>query len=680
MKAAVPVSGGRLSCNQGRPELGIVEWFRIGERDRSERALQCALELGFEHIRLGLSWADSVRPEGTAWFDWLIPAMARRLKVLPCIACTPASASADGRPCSPPGNLKAFGDFIDVVLSRYGDHFDALELWNKPLDLHWWDRRLDPDFEKFSTMIAMAAHWVRRCNKKTVLAGISPDSTGWLELLGRRGVLEQIDVVGIHGPGRQAEHSWRGWAEELEPIRAVLSQFGSKAELWITGAGYSTWRHGEPRQLRPFLDAAYAPVQRIYWYCLQDAVADDGGDLPELEDRHHGFGLYTASGRPKLLARALAANGIAGVENYLTLRSIAARPKLRRKATLITGGAGFIGTNLAMRLLRDGNPVIVYDSLARPGVELNAAYLRDEFGPLVDIRLADLRDRRELRSAVRDCASVFHFAAQVAVTTSLVEPVDDMSINIAGSVALLEELRNHNPGAPLVFTSTNKVYGHLNDVRLVRRGDRYEPANPDLRRNGISEARSIDFCSPYGCSKGAADQYVLDYTRTFGLPAAVFRMSCIYGPRQWGTEDQGWIAFFLRAAMADQPITIYGDGRQVRDALFVEDLVDAFLLARREIDRISGQAFNIGGGPGNTLSLLELLEMMERLECAPASIVWDEWRPADQKWYVSDTRAFQAATGWSSKINLSQGLQRLHTWLRSLEGPGAVAQPMVATT
>src|SRR5881227_502515 len=220
---------------------------------------------------------------------------------------------------------------------------------------------------------------------------------------------------------------------------------------------------------------------------------------------------------------------------------------------------------------------------------------------------------------------------------------------------------------PLLFTSTNKVYGGLSDLQLESNLTRYQPLDAALR-TGIAEDRPLDFHSPYGCSKGAADQYVLDYARTFGLPAVVFRMSCIYGLHQMGTEDQGWVAHFLIRAIEGRPITVYGDGMQVRDILFADDLVDAFLLAHSNIHTLSGQAFNIGGGLGNTVSLLELLEIIQAVHGSKPKVAIEDWRCADQRYYVSDTRKFKAATGWSPKVNARQGVERLYLWLKEQRG------------
>ncbi len=343
------------------------------------------------------------------------------------------------------------------------------------------------------------------------------------------------------------------------------------------------------------------------------------------------------------------------------------------KPVLITGGAGFIGTNLAHHLLSHGRPVLVLDSLARPGVEQNLRWLRDTHGDRVRVEIADVRDGAAVRRAVADAGQVFHFAAQVAVTTSLGDPVDDFDVNARGTLTLLEAIRAQPTPPPLVFTSTNKVYGGLEDVGLRRGNRRYEPIDPGLAGRGIGESRPLDFHSPYGCSKGCADQYVLDYARSYGLPTIVFRMSCIYGPHQHGTEDQGWVAHFLLRALEDRPITIYGDGRQVRDVLFVGDLVEAMLLAQRHMPTEAGQAFNIGGGPAHAVSLLELLDQIAEVTDHPPQVIYDDWRVGDQRYYVSDTGKFSRATGWRPTVPVREGLARLASWLRDSDRLPALA-------
>jgi CDP-paratose 2-epimerase len=351
------------------------------------------------------------------------------------------------------------------------------------------------------------------------------------------------------------------------------------------------------------------------------------------------------------------------------VRPVSSRP------VLITGGAGFIGTNLAHRLLRGGRPVRIYDNLSRPGAEHNLRWLRAAHGSRVQIAQGDVRSTAGLREALADVGTVFHLAAQVAVTTSLADPRDDFAVNAAGTLNLLEVIRETGRRIALVFTSTNKVYGALDDVPLVEFATRYHPVADLL---GIGETRPLSFHSPYGCSKGTADQYVLDYARGYGVDATVFRMSCIYGPHQYGTEDQGWVAHFLIRAQQELPITIYGDGRQVRDLLYVEDLIEAFLLAEDHLPMIAGQAFNIGGGPDNTISLCELVERISVLNGDAPEIAYGPWRVGDQRWYVSDPSKFERATGWRPKTNVEDGIRQLHRWI-SLNRRAAPAARVVGS-
>jgi CDP-paratose 2-epimerase len=348
------------------------------------------------------------------------------------------------------------------------------------------------------------------------------------------------------------------------------------------------------------------------------------------------------------------------------------------RATLITGGAGFIGANLAHRLLAARRPVILLDDLSRKGVARNLEWLRQLHRDQVRFVHADIRDVDAVARAVSGASQIYHFAAQVAVTTSLTDPRSDFEVNASGTLNILEAIRQQKRAIPLVYTSTNKVYGRLAHIPLCLAGDRYEPEDEEIRRHGLSESQPLDFHSPYGCSKGAADQYVLDFARSYLLPAAVFRMSCVYGPRQFGTEDQGWVAHFLLQGLREDAITIYGDGRQVRDILFVGDLVDALLLAQQHMPRIRGQAFNMGGGPSNTVSLLKLIELIADLDGRSPEASFQPWRVGDQKYYVSDTRRFSEATGWKARTPVHQGVQRLRQWLLE-SGEVARAFPPEAT-
>jgi len=327
---------------------------------------------------------------------------------------------------------------------------------------------------------------------------------------------------------------------------------------------------------------------------------------------------------------------------------------------LITGGAGFIGCNAAARFGRAGHEVTVVDNLSRVGSDANARWLTDELS-IPSTRL-DLRQAEPIDAVVARLKPdlVLHCAGQVAVTTSVTNPRRDFEDNALGTLNVLEAVRQRAPGAIVLYTSTNKVYGGMEDVGVVLRDGRYQYA--DLPR-GCDERRPLDFHSPYGCSKGAADQYVRDYGRIYGLRTVVFRQSCIYGYRQFGVEDQGWVAWFTIRAAFGAPVTIFGDGRQVRDVLFIDDLVDAFQAAVDRIDVSAGRIYNIGGGPQNQLSLLELVARLEALTGRGLSVSFADWRPGDQKVFVCDIAKAKAELGWAPRVGAHDGVEQLYRWI-----------------
>jgi CDP-paratose 2-epimerase len=339
---------------------------------------------------------------------------------------------------------------------------------------------------------------------------------------------------------------------------------------------------------------------------------------------------------------------------------------------LITGGAGFIGTNLAMRLLAAGRRVRVFDDLSRAGAERNLSWLRAAHPDRLEVRVADVRDAAAVQAAVEGTSLVYHLAAQVAVTTSLSDPVSDFDVNARGTLHVLEAVRACSAPPPLLYTSTNKVYGGLGDVALRRGTAGYEPLDETLRAHGVAETRRLDFHSPYGCSKGAADQYVVDYARSYGVHAAVVRMSCVYGPRQYGTEDQGWVAHFMIRARLGEPVTVYGDGGQVRDLLYIDDLVDALCAAEASMPALRGRAWNVGGGVANSASLLGIVKRIGAVHGAPPRVRHADWRGGDQRWYASDVRAFAAATGWWPRTRPADGIARLDRWLDGELAPRTV--------
>jgi len=327
---------------------------------------------------------------------------------------------------------------------------------------------------------------------------------------------------------------------------------------------------------------------------------------------------------------------------------------------LITGGAGFVGSHLASHYLGQGWTVRVLDNLSRAGVTKNLDWLKKQPGGTLDVVVDDIRSRAAVEKAVDGADLICHLAAQVAVTHSVTDPRTDFEVNVGGTINVLEAAR-WSARKPVVFyTSTNKVYGALEDIKVVQEGQRCSAPNLPA---GVTESQTLDFHSPYGCSKGAADQYVRDYARLYGLRAVVFRMSCIYGTRQFGNEDQGWVAHFTIAAALRRPVTVYGDGRQVRDILYVSDLVRAFELAAAKIDRTAGQIYNIGGGPGRTISLLELVERLGRLTGHQFLLTYQATRPGDQPFYVSGIDKASREFGWQPAVSVEEGVDRLYEWV-----------------
>ena len=328
---------------------------------------------------------------------------------------------------------------------------------------------------------------------------------------------------------------------------------------------------------------------------------------------------------------------------------------------LITGGAGFIGTNLSHHLVRAGHRVTILDNLSRHGAEQNLQWLQTMLGNSLEFIHGDVRDYEVVSQAVRDREVIYHLAGQVAVTSSISDPRSDFEVNALGTLNILEAARAAGGKPIVIYASTNKVYGGMETEPVARTQHGYQFERLEF---GVPETFPLDFHSPYGCSKGAGDQYVHDYARIYGLPTVVFRQSCIYGPRQFGIEDQGWLAHFVIQAALGRPITIYGDGHQVRDILYVDDLLRAFELCTRHIEKTRGQAYNIGGGPKYALSVWdEVGPILEELVGRPLQVNYGPWRLGDQRVYVSDTRKAAADFGWEPSVAPGEGIGRLWKWV-----------------
>jgi CDP-paratose 2-epimerase len=331
---------------------------------------------------------------------------------------------------------------------------------------------------------------------------------------------------------------------------------------------------------------------------------------------------------------------------------------------LITGGAGFIGCNAADTFVARGHTVTVFDNLSRPGSEKNLEWLRSRHGDAIQFIQGDTRDQRSIEAATRGRSVVIHCAGQTAVTTSVTDPRRDLEDNVIGTFNALEAARTVGDDPVFLYTSTNKVYGTMDNVGVVERDGRYEYDDLPF---GVPEAQPLDFHSPYGCSKGAADQYVRDYHRIYGLRTIVFRQSCIYGPRQMGVEDQGWVAWFIIAAALGRPFTIYGNGKQVRDVLYVADLVRAYELAIESIDTTRGEIYNIGGGPQNTMAIWTEFEplLSQALGRRVEPAAYSDWRPGDQPVFVCDIRKAQRDFGWGPEVSVADGVGRLAEWVKA---------------
>ncbi|HXF86526.1 MAG TPA: GDP-mannose 4,6-dehydratase [Anaerolineales bacterium] len=334
-----------------------------------------------------------------------------------------------------------------------------------------------------------------------------------------------------------------------------------------------------------------------------------------------------------------------------------------RRHYLITGGAGFIGSNYARRLLQRNEQVTIFDNLSRAGAPRNVAWLKEQFGDdAFRLIVGDVRSAEAMLHAAKDADVIVHLAGQVAVTTSITNPREDFEANALGTFNALEAARLSGRDPIFIYASTNKVYGGMENVALVEEPTRWRYR--DLI-HGCPETQPLDFHSPYGVSKGTGDQYTRDYARIYGLRSVVFRQSCIYGPRQFGIEDQGWVAWFIIAAVTGRPITIYGDGKQVRDVLFIEDLLDAYDAAIEKIDLAKGQIYNMGGGPANVMSVwAEFGPLLERLLGKKIEVARGDWRPGDQRVFYADIRKAERELGWKPKVSVEEGIEMLFNWVK----------------
>lgn len=587
---------------------GLLEWFRPGEEDRVEQVLRDVARLGVTRLRTGISWAEYCTPAGEQWYRWLLPRLARDLEVLPCLLHTPPSLGIRPKISSPPQYPRAFADWLDEIITKLGHCFEYIELWNEPNNLSEWDWTLDPNWLTFCEMVGAAAYWARQRGKKTVLGGMAPVDPQWLWLMIQRGVIENIDVVGVHAFPALWEAHWPGWNAQLQRVRDVLTACGCRSAVWITETGYSTWRHGEFEQLRSLLQAMEAPAERMYWYAVQDLHPDHGTvDGFHTDEREYHLGLKDYNGRPKLLYRVWAEGGLEDVRNLYELAKPRARLNMPQRPALITGGAGFIGARLAQALAERGRPVIIYDNLSRPGADVNLRRLTTACGPLVEPRIADIRDFYTVRDAVRECGSIFHLAAEHDAGPGRLPP--EFEINLRGTLNLLENVRAVQPHPAFIAAST--VAAHDGQ--------------------GLCAA-----------AHAAADRFVLNYACACGLPALVLRFGSTYGERIPGTPVQ--------MLPAD------GDGA-CWELLCADDAVEALLAAEAGVEVLKGGAYAVLGGEQNRVTPRELDSLLDTYGVRRRFAV----AGTPSRTRAARASAFQIKTGWRPKP-LHQGLSDLGRW------------------
>jgi len=476
-----PIDAGR----RGNPDLGVVQYFHLGDHDTAERVVEGLERIEVRRLRTAISWCDWTREGGEDWYAWLLPRLTAGFDVLPCFLYTPPELGVMAKTSSPPRDPQAYGRFVEMVLRRHEGWFTHVELWNEPNNYIEWDWTIDPEWVIFAEMIAGAARRASGLGVSSVLGGMSPFDPNWLDLMFKRGALEHVDVVGVHGFPGTWEAVWEGWDEHIGRVEEVLERHGSEASVWVTEAGFSTWAHDEFSQLTTMVQLAEAPADRVYWYSAEDLAPErETLDGFHCDERAYHFGLQRRDGRPKLLARVLAERGLEGVRELCDFSQADSREV--RGGVLVAGGAGALGSRLVDHLASNGTLVTILDSLVRPGSERDLRRLKEKHGARVRVEIGDVRDTFAVRRGLAGCDAVFQLAAVAHAS----DPRVELEVNLVGTFNLLEELRRLERPPAIVFASLQE----------------------------------LDLATPHACSIGAADGYVLGYARTFGLSACVVRV------------------------------------------------------------------------------------------------------------------------------------------------------------
>lgn len=619
-------SPSRPAPTQGA-ELGLLEWFVVNEHERVERVLADMNRLGVAHLRTGVSWADWHTDEGQAWYRWLLPRLARDVQVLPCVLYTPPSMGLIAATSSPPRETKPYADFLDLLISDFGEHFEWVELWNEPNNLSEWNWTLDPGWRIFSKMIIGAGYWARHRGKKVILGGASPIDPAWFDVMCRRGVIEHVDAVGIHGFPGTWEATWQGWPFHVQRVRDTLEARGHQRPIWITETGFSTWRHDELRQIEHYLNTINAPVQRVYWYAMDDLDPDRATvDGFHSDEREYHFGMKRHDGSEKLLFRLRAESGDdERIRHVGSLNSSVSKEALADADALIIGGAGFIGSQLAKRLLLDGQRVRILDNLSSPGVEHSIIQFTAEFGSKVQVDFADVRNRAAIKRTVRGAKCVYHLAGCACDGPS---PTAAFEVRARGTLNLLEALREMPDPPPLIYAAR--------------------------------EAHSESTNPPHDCAMRYAEQLVRAYAHSYGLKAVALRMGCIYGPRPRELQDRCPVTGLMIAALQGKQLPLDDDEAHVLNLLYIDDLVAALLAARKRIELLSGGAFDIHGARAGSLCREDLSQHIETVLGQRAEVRHRTSVSAAKVHRAAHADSFEATTGWSPAIELSEGLQRLY--------------------
>ncbi|MDP9068033.1 MAG: NAD-dependent epimerase/dehydratase family protein [Actinomycetota bacterium] len=609
--------------------IGVVNYFHIHDGAAVERVVRGLEKMDVTHVRTAVSWYDWETEGGPEWYEWVFAQLCSRFSVLPCLLYTPPAKGVLPKTSSPPRDPEDYGRFVDLFLSSYPGAFEHVELWNEPNNYIEWDWTVDPEWNIFARMIASGAGRAHAHGVDTVLGGMSPLDPNWLNLMFLRGAMRDIDVVGIHGFPGTWEAVWEGWGAHVARVQEVLDRHSSPAEVWITECGFSTWAHDEFRQLQTLVDVMDAPVPRAYWYSAEDLdSARETLDGFHCDERAYHFGLHRRDGTPKLSARIWGGGGLAAVRQLSGLCLTDAVLDASSPGTLVTGGAGTLGSALVERLAAAGRHVVVLDNLSRPGSEHNLRRLKESYPELVRGEIGDVRDPFAIRRSLEGCDEVFHLAA-TSPRSALLDPPLDLAVNLQGTMNLLEEARRMDDPPALVYASSLEIY------------------EPGLNGVPIAENQPLSFQGIGACSKGGADQYVLRYGSVFGFPTIVFRLGCVYGSE---VDEDPWLESALRDAA-----TI-----AIRDLLYVDDAVAALLLARENHGALSGGAYNIGGGAANAVRLADLRE--EPLGAATANT--GDLSSGGYRSYVADTAAFSTITGWRPTVGAGEVVSRLMTQLR----------------